>query len=186
MQGTGYEYFESARKLAVKEYNKSVSNGQIGYLPSLEGILKDTEIVSQVDLGLIEIPLNKIIGTYTHLRSLSFANNFMPLLETEFKDKWASLCIAHINEGIRDPIKVYEYLNWFYVMEGNKRVSVLKFFDAYSLSAKVTRLIPKFDENDKNIRLYYEFLKFNNKTGIYTIWLQKKAALTSYFHYWMV
>jgi basic membrane lipoprotein Med (substrate-binding protein (PBP1-ABC) superfamily) len=173
---TGYAHFDEARRLAVKEYNRSVSSGQIGYLPSLEGILKDTEIVAQVDLGLIEIPLKKIIGTYTHLRSLSFARNFMPLIEMEFRSKWSSLCDAHLNEGIRDSIKVYEYLNWFYVIEGNKRVSVLKYFDAYSISAKVTRLIPKLDDNDENIRLYYEFLKFNKKAEINSIWFTKEGS----------
>jgi basic membrane protein A and related proteins len=175
MEKVGHEHFDEARKLAIKEYNRSISSGQIGYLPSLEGILKDTEIVSQVDLGLIEIPLNKIVGTYTHLRSLSFARNFMPLIEMEFRLKWSALCDAHLKEGIRDSIKVYEYLNWFYVVEGNKRVSVLKYFDAYSVSAVVTRLIPKMDENNEAIRLYYEFLKFNKKTGIYSIWFSKEG-----------
>lgn len=175
MEKVGHEHFDEARKLAIKEYNRSVSSGQIGYLPSLEGILKDTEIISQVDLGLIEIPLNKIVGTYTHLRSLSFARNFMPLIEMEFRLKWSALCDAHLKEGIRDSIKVYEYLNWFYVVEGNKRVSVLKYFDAYSVSAVVTRLIPKMDENNESIRLYYEFLKFNKKTGIYSLWFSKEG-----------
>lgn len=176
IEKAGHEHFEEARKLAIREYNRSVSSGQIGYLPSLEGILKDTEIVSQVDLGLIEIPLKKIIGTYTHLRSLSFARNFMPLIETEFRDKWSSLCSAHLREGIRDSVKVYEYMNWFYVIEGNKRVSVLKYFDAYSISARVTRLIPKLDEHNENMRLYYEFLKFNKATEIYSIWLTKEGS----------
>lgn len=176
MERNGHEHFEEAKKMAAKQYNRNVSSGEIGYLPSLEGILKDTEIISQVNLGLIEIPLNKIIGTYTHLRSLSFAKNFMPLIEAEFKEKWSSLCEAHLYEGIRDPIKVYEYMNWFYVVEGNKRVSVLKYFKAYSVSARVTRLIPKLDENNKESRLYYEFLKFNKETGIYSIWFTKEGS----------
>ncbi|ERI92616.1 basic membrane protein [Clostridiales bacterium oral taxon 876 str. F0540] len=176
MEKNGHEHFDEARKMAVREYNRSISNGEIGYLPSLEGILKDTDIVAQVDLGLIEIPLKKTIGTYTHLRSLSFARNFMPLIETEFREKWSSLCEAHLHEGIRDAIKVYEYMNWFYVIEGNKRVSVLKYFDAYSISAKVTRLIPKFDENNKDSRLYYEFLKFNKITNLYSIWFSKEGS----------
>ncbi|MBL4936773.1 BMP family ABC transporter substrate-binding protein [Clostridium sp. YIM B02515] len=176
MDKNGHEHFDEARKLAVREYNRSISSGEIGYLPSLEGILKDTEIVAQVDLGLIEIPLKKTIGTYTHLRSLSFARNFMPLIETEFREKWSSLCEAHLHEGIRDAIKVYEYMNWFYVIEGNKRVSVLKYFDAYSISAKVTRLIPKLDENSKDSRLYYEFLKFNKITNLYSIWFSKEGS----------
>lgn len=183
MEHTGYEHFDDAKKLAVKEFNRSVSRGQIGYLPSLEGILKDIEIVSQVDLGLVEIPLKKVIGTYTHLRSLSFAKNFMPLLNTEFREKWSALCSAHLTEGIRDSVKVYEYMNWFYVIEGNKRVSVLKYFNAYSVSAKVTRLIPKLDEASEESRLYYEFLKFNKETGIYSIWFTKEGSYTKLLKY---
>ena len=172
------EHFESAKKLGMKEYSNRVSNGEIGYLPSLEGIIKETEIVSHVDLDIMEIPLKKVVGTYSHLRSLSFSNGFMPILEnnTEFMHKWESLCKVHLEEGIRDPIKVYEYLNWFYVVEGNKRVSVLKYFDAYSVTAHVTRLIPKLDNNNKTIQIYYEFLKFYNITKINTIWFSKRNS----------
>lgn len=168
-------HFFNARKLGLKEYSKSISKGEVGYLPSLEGLVKNNEIISEVDLGIIEIPLKKIIGTYSHLRSLSFAKNFMPLLdeETEFQAKWTNLCNAHLNEGIKHSIKLYEYLNWFYVIEGNKRVSVLKYFDAYSIAGHVTRLIPKYDENDIDIVIYYEFLKFNKITNIFTIYFSK-------------
>ena len=66
----------------------------------------------------------------------------MPILRenTEFAYKWATLSQSHINEGIRDPIKAYEYMNKFYVEEGNKRVSVLKYFDAVSVPGYVTRI----------------------------------------------
>ena len=168
-------YFQNARKLALKEYSKSTSNGEVGYLPSLEGLIKNSDIVSEVNLGVIEIPLKKIIGTYSHLRSLSFAKNFMPLLDkqSEFQIKWSLLYNVQLTQGIRDSIKVYEYLNWFYVIEGNKRVSILKYFNAYSINAEVIRLLPKKDENDIHIKLYYEFLKFNKLTTIYSIWLSK-------------
>lgn len=170
------EHYISARKMAVKEYNKYAYKGESGYLPSLEGILKNTDIVSEVNLGLVEVPLKKIIGTYSHLRSLSFARNFMPLLgeDTEMQTKWTNLCAVHIEEGIRDPIKVYEYLNWFYVVEGNKRVSVLKYFDAYSIPANVTRIIPKYDEHNHDIKIYYEFMNFNKITGLNSIYFSKK------------
>lgn len=170
------EHYSSARRMALKEYNRFASKGESGYLPSLEGIIKNSDIVSEVNIGLVEIPLKKIVGTYSHLRSLSFARNFMPLLgeDTEMQIKWTNLCAAHIEEGIRDPIKVYEYLNWFYVVEGNKRVSVLKYFDAYSIPANVTRIIPKYDENNLSIKIYYEFLSFNKVTGINSIYFSKK------------
>lgn len=168
-------HYSSAKKLGIREYNKSASRGQSGYLPSLEGILKNTEIVSEMEIGIVEIPLKKIVGTYSHLRSRSFSKNFMPILpeDTEFYHKWKALCNAHLTEGIKHSIKVYEYLNWFYVIEGNKRVSVLKYFDAYSIFGSVTRLIPKRDESDPDICIYYEFLKFNKMTNIFSIYFSK-------------
>lgn len=171
-------HYLAARKMGVKEYSRNISRGQTGYLPFLEGVLKNIEIVYELDLGIIELPIKKIIGTYTYARSRSFAVNYMPLLtsRSEFASKWSSLCSAHINEGIRDPIKVYEYLNWFYVVEGNKRVSVLKYFDAYSIQGQVSRLVPKKDDSDVTISIYYEFLEFYKKTGINQIWLSKRNS----------
>ncbi len=169
-----------ARRLGQKEYSRNISRGQNGYLPFLEGILKNIEIVYELDLGLIDIPLKKIVGTYTYGRSRSFAGNYMPLLspKAEFALKWSTLCEAHINEGIRDPIKVYEYMNWFYVVEGNKRVSVLKYYDAYSIPGRVARLVPKRDESDDAITIYYEFLDFYKKTGINLIWFTKRNSFS--------
>jgi basic membrane protein A and related proteins len=172
------EYYTAARRQAVKEYSRNVSMGRSGYLPFLEGLLKNIDVVSEANLGLVEIPLEKVKGTYTYARSLSFAGNFMPLLKesTEFANKWTALCNAHLNEGITHPIKVYEYLNFFYVVEGNKRVSVLKFFDAYSITGEVVRLVPRWDENDEKVRIYYEFMDFYKKTGINAIWFSREGS----------
>ena len=45
----------------------------------------------------------------------------MPTLDddTEFAAKWSRLYDAQIEEGIREPIQVYEYMHAFYVKEGN-------------------------------------------------------------------
>jgi basic membrane lipoprotein Med (substrate-binding protein (PBP1-ABC) superfamily) len=178
-------HYLAARKMGMKEYSRSISKGQSGYLPFLDGILKNVEILYEVDLGIVDLPLRKIVGTYTYARSRSFAVNYMPLLgaHTEFGSKWSALCAAHINEGIRDPIKVYEYLNWFYVVEGNKRVSVLKYYDAYSIPGHVSRLVPKRDESDDNISIYYEFLDFYKKTGINQIWFTKRNSFNLLYSY---
>ncbi|MDI9513823.1 MAG: BMP family ABC transporter substrate-binding protein [Clostridiaceae bacterium] len=168
----------NARKSGLKEYSNYISQGRNGYLPFLDGVLKNIDILSEVDMGIVDIPLKKIRGTYTYLRSISFARNFMPLMDedTEFAMKWQNVYNIQTLEGLNDPIKVYEYLNWFYVVEGNKRVSVLKYLDNYSYHGYVTRLIPKYDENSKDIRLYYEFMDFNKKTGINEIWFSKEGS----------
>ena len=118
-------------------------------------------IVAQEPLGLVEIPAESIVGTKTSGRHTAFAPNFMPLLEpdTEFAGKWSNLCDAHLEEGIHTPIIAYEFLNKFYVQEGNKRVSVLKYFDAVRIAGTVTRLVPERNDSLEN-RIYYEFLDF--------------------------
>ncbi len=185
MQINTENYYQDARRQGQKEYSRRVSMGMEGYLPSLDEMLKNIEISSEKYLGVVDIPLKKIVGTYTTGRSNSFAGNFMPLLDyhTEFGQKWGALCEAHLTEGIREPVKVYEYLNWFYAMEGNKRVSVLKFFKAYSISGHVYRLIPKKDEKDLNIMIYYEFMEFYNKTGINAIWFTKRRSFEQLLPY---
>lgn len=179
------EYYLEARKLGLREFSKDISRGGDGYLPNLDQRKSNVDIVSEIDLGVIDIPLKKIVGTYTSARSKSFAVNFMPILNlrTEFGMKWVSLCRAHLNEGLRDPVKVYEYLNRFYVVEGNKRISVLKYFDAASYMGKVSRLIPKYDESDLEIVIYYEFINFYSKTGINSIWFSKRKSFDRLYEY---
>ena len=162
--------YEEALKLGRKEYKACVSSGRFPYLPVLDAILTREEIQTEQNMGLIQVPLDFVVGTSTVGRTRSFAANFMPIMseKSEFAIKWANLSDAQINEGIRDPIIAYEYRNRYYVVEGNKRVSVLKYFHADSISAIVTRKIPKYSE-DEDIRLYYEFMEFNRITGINNI-----------------
>ena len=128
----------SAVKIGKKEYHACVNKGTYPYLPVLEDIIDENSIDREVSLGSDQIPLRLVVGTCTAGRTTAFADNFMPILDwgTEFSAKWASLSDSQVNEGIRDDIKVYEYMNKFYVLEGNKRVSVLKYFKAVTVSAQ--------------------------------------------------
>lgn len=160
------EYTE-ALKMGKKEYRSRVSKGQFPYLPVLDDILSQADIQTEQNMGLMQVPLEFVVGTSTMGRTYSFAANFMPILDegTEFAVKWSNLSDAQMNEGIRDPIKAFEYMNRYYVLEGNKRVSVLKYFNAVSIPAIVTRKIPKLSD-DYDIKLYYEYMKFNEITGL--------------------
>lgn len=57
-----------------------MAKGEYPYLPVLDDILSYTDIISEVNLGLMDVPLDKIVGTKTKGRTSAFANNFMPLL----------------------------------------------------------------------------------------------------------
>lgn len=166
----GETEYSEALKMGKKEYRSRVSKGQFPYLPVLDDILSQADIQTEQNMGLVHVPLDFVVGTSTMGRTYSFAANFMPILDegTEFAVKWSNLSDAQMNEGIRDPIKAFEYMNRYYVLEGNKRVSVLKYFNAVSIPAIVTRKIPKLSD-DYDIKLYYEYMKFNELTGLCSV-----------------
>ena len=172
--------YKDALKLGQKEAQSRKANGESPALPALDDLLPADKPTTVVNLGLVSIPIKQIVGTKTGGRSSAFAANFMPILEenSEFATKWKHLCEAHITEGIHDPIKAYEYKNRFYVLEGNKRVSVLKFFGADTIEGVVTRILPERDGSDE-IELYYEFVAFYQYSKINFIEFSKRGSYTA-------
>lgn len=170
-------YYASALKAGKKEYQKRLSKGWYPYLPALDDMISTQKSDMGKDIGIVQIPIDHIVGTKTAGRKQVFASNFMPIApeRSEFADKWEILCQSHLKEGIREPIKVYEYLNRFYVLEGNKRVSVLKFFDAVTIPAKVYRIMPERN-GDKAIELYYEFIDFYRYSKVNFIEFSKSGS----------
>lgn len=170
------ENYEKAYKLGKKEYQHRMSRGEKPTLLVLDDILPPKGSYSEVYLGMQQIPIEQIVGTKTNARSNAFASNFMPILEqdTEFASKWVSLSQSHEEEGIREPVKAYEYMNQFYVEEGNKRVSVMKYYDAQYIPGTVMRLIPHRTDEREN-KIYYEFLDFYEKTQINYLHFSKEG-----------
>ena len=165
------QQYQEALKLGRKTYKDRVLRGQYPYPQVLDEILNDTMTAGQVDMGLLDIPANRVTGTKTQGRRDAFAADFMPLMppDSEFASKWITLCAAHLSdEGIREPVRCFEYLGRFYVQEGNKRVSVLKSYDAPSIPAYVTRIVPAWSE-DEAIRAYYDFMHAYQLTGLYEV-----------------
>ena len=163
------EYLK-ARKAGEREYKARLAGGEYPYLPALDDILPDNGTMRQTKVGLIEIPVDLIAGTKTRARQNSFAPDFMPLLEpdTEFAMKWSNLYTAQLEEGFNDPIKAYEYLHRFYVMEGNKRVSVSRFLEMPTIMAEVVRIVPD-DAVLRENPAYAEFMDFYRVCPVYDI-----------------
>lgn len=166
-----------AKKLGDRAYRNALLFRQSPYLESLDEFLKNEDIQGENRLGTLEIPVKDIAGTKTKARQQSFAKNFMPILgaNTEFASKWASLYDSVQEEGVREPILVYEYMYKFYVQEGNKRVSVSRFNGAVSIPATVIRILPKRTEEKEN-KLYYEFVEFYKCSGLYSIRFSEMGA----------
>ena len=171
-----------SRKEAADQYMKALKEGQKEYKECIQKAVDPNPAVldemlsadvteSFVSVGLVDIPLNRVVGTKSAGRVSVFTPSFRPLLEpdTEFATKWINLCAAHLGEeGIRQPIECFEYLGNFYVQEGNKRVSVLRHFGAGRIAANVKRIQPVMDDSLR-MKAYSEFLEFYKLTGLYDV-----------------
>lgn len=169
------DYYKEALKLGQRDYRACLSKGLSPCLPVLDDFLPPERASNVVDLGLVQIPTEFLVGSKSRGRVNAFAPNFMPLLAdgTEFAAKWEALCKAHLTDGIRDPVTAFEYMNRFYVQEGNKRVSVLKFFSAVTVPGHVVRILP---ERSSETELYYEFIAFYKYSKVNFIEFTKKGS----------
>ncbi len=165
------EEYLRAQKMGLRELKELSARGADPEPAVLDALLGENPTNTIVNIGIIEIPSDRIVGTRSVGRTGAFTPTFLPLLgvDSEFAAKWMALCADHLgSEGIRDAILCYEYLGKFYVQEGNKRVSVLRYFDAPSIPGTVLRVMPEKSEAP-HIRAYYEFLDFYEVSGIYDI-----------------
>ena len=203
------EYSEALKK-GQKEYKERVQAGKNPNPAVLDELRQENPSDIVQDVGLIEIPAERIVGTKSAGRISAFTASFRPLLDnqSEFAMKWIFLCEAHLGEtGITDPIVCYEYLGNFYVQEGNKRVSVLRHFGAPRIPGYVKRILPAMS-GEPRIKAYYEFLDFYKLTRLYEIqfrrpgdyakllscvgktpeetWTEEeRRTFRSYYHYFM-
>lgn len=165
------EEYAKALKEGQRELKERTQKGLPPHPSVLDELLCQGEGEKCVDVGLVNIPTRRIVGTKTAGRVSAMTAGFRPLLgaDTEFGAKWINLCADHLSDtGIHEPIECYEYLGYFYVQEGNKRVSVLRHFGAPQIAARVKRIMPAADDSPRT-KAYYEFLDFYKLSGIYDV-----------------
>ena len=164
------EEYAKALKLGQKEVRECQSKGRPVNPEVLHQVVGDVAADRSIRVGLVEIPSSRIVGTKTAGRISAFSPGFLPLLgrDSEFALKWIELCAAHLTEGIRDPIICYEYYGNFYVQEGNKRVSVLKYYESPRIPGIVHRVLPEPSEEPR-YKAYQEFLEFFRCTRMYDV-----------------
>ena len=178
------EYAQALRQ-GQKEYRELLMAGRDPHPAVLDEILPEYAAETVVDIGTLEIPAQRIVGTKSAGRITAFTPSFRPLLDmkSEFATKWISLCIAHLGEtGITDPIMCYEYLGNFYVQEGNKRVSVLRHFDAPRIPGTVKRIMPA-QSDDPRVKAYYEFVEFYKGSKLYTVQFRRPGDYARLLQY---
>ena len=164
------EEYAKALKLGQKEVRECRAKNRPVNPEVLHQLVGDVAADRSIRVGLVDIPASRIVGTKTAGRISAFSPSFLPLLarDSEFASKWIELCAAHLTDGIRDPIVCYEYYGNFYVQEGNKRVSVLKYYESPRISGIVHRVMPEPSEEPR-YKAYLEFLEFFKCTKMYDV-----------------
>ena len=165
------EQYGKALKAANKEFKELSAAGKNPYPEVLDQLLPDGLSDMYQEIGLAQIPVERVVGVKSAGRITAFTAGFLPLLEpgSEFAIKWMSLCDAHLSdEGIREPILCYEYLGNFYIQEGNKRLSVLRSFGAARIDGYVRRVQIQPGEEPEKLA-YQEFLEFYKVSKLYDV-----------------
>jgi len=170
-------YYAKARQKGLKACQIAISKNQDPYLPVLEEKLPNLNALDRLSLGIQSVPLDRVVGSVSRGRSFAFANNFMPILEenSEFASKWSALYESVEMEGLRDPAKMLEYMGYYYLIEGNKRVCVMKAVGAEYIEADVTRVIP-LPKDTPEYTAYTEYCAFSKATGLYDLFLSRPGA----------
>ena len=112
------EEYVKAQKMGLKELKECTAAGKPTNPAVLDELLPSAADDIYKEVGLVEIPVSRVVGTKSAGRITAFSATFLPLLneDSEFGIKWRNLCDAHMSdEGIREPILCYEYLGNFYI-----------------------------------------------------------------------
>ena len=109
--------YSRARREGLRVYQAAIQANADPYLPVLEDKVPNLSQLSRLSLGVLTIPLNRVIGSVSQGRSYAFSEGFLPILEggSEFADKWERLCESVEQSGVNQPITVLEYLGNYYV-----------------------------------------------------------------------
>lgn len=166
-------YFSEAQA-AYRKFLKS-SRGMLGLnfkkqenLKSFTEIQKEENAYNGVNLGIKEIPLDKIVGSVE--KYSYFDKNFVPKNDI-VKQRWINIYVGYMMDSMLPPVILYKIKDDYYVYDGNHRVSVAKFLNFASIEAEVEEFLPTKDTKDKVI--YQEHMFFEKETGIEEIILSE-------------
>jgi len=159
---------------AYKKFLKS-SRGIFGFnfkkkenLKSFSEIQKEENAYNSVNLGIKEVPLDKIVGSVEKYED--FDKNFVPK-NNVVKQRWINIYIGYTSDSMLPTVILYKIKDNYYVYDGNHRVSVAKFLNFATIEAQVEEFLPTKDTKDKVI--YRENMIFEKETGLSDIFLSE-------------
>jgi len=156
--------FERARSRAFfgeilnkifKKDNRLFRFDEVKYLLSPEGMAYR---------GVHPIPLKKIVGSEG--RYEDFDKDFLPLRDTT-RSRWEGIEVASLRDVHIPPILVYKIGDFYFVRDGNHRVSVAKELGQEFIDAEIVELFTKVKPkkiNKKELLLAESYKYFLDKT----------------------
>ncbi|MBO4937461.1 MAG: hypothetical protein J6C98_00465 [Oscillospiraceae bacterium] len=167
-----HEAYQQANALAMRCQAKAVKNKLPTSPVALNTLIDNNEISCRQDLGVIDIPTNLIAGVAEATeKSILYTKELLPVStpHSEYADAWRDIYLQYFRGGgVAGQIQCHEYLGKFYIIDGLKRASVVKFLKKPTISAHVIRMMPN-KTGARAVQLYYDFLFQFRLTGMYQL-----------------
>lgn len=122
------EFFSRILHILTPQKNQLLNFHEIRHLLGPQG---------EIYRGMQTVDLDKIIGSEGRYRDFNAA--FLPKSE-HVRNRWESVDKAHLQDIILPPIKLYKVGGYYFVRDGNHRVSVARMQGVVAIDAEVTEL----------------------------------------------
>ena len=163
-------YFE---RIASEDFNQAYKKGFVrailnkltqkrSGLVSFDDLRKKISVENQHDIGMQVIEIEKIIGSLN--RYQDFDDSFLPR-QTHTRNRWENIDRVFLQGEYLPPVEVYKIGEFYFVIDGNHRVSVARekgqvFIDAHVIELQIPFPIQgKFD--------WYEILLNQERVDFY-------------------
>jgi hypothetical protein len=130
--------FDHARQKAFLENVVSHLRGRSTTLLPFEVIRSIIGPTSSHELGLQQIPIDRIVGSVGKYQE--FSRTFLPRLARD-RARWKGVFVSTLDARGMAPIEVYQVGEVYFVIDGNHRVSVARQLGVKLLEAYVTKLL---------------------------------------------
>ena len=167
-----HELYQQAYAKATTSLERAKRKGLSVCPVDLNSLIENRMISYRLDLGIMDIPTSFIVGvSETSEKSVLYTKEFLPVSapKSEFADQWRDIYQRYSRgEALPGFVQCYEYLGKFYVVDGLKRVSIVKFSKEPVITSRVIRIMP-IRTDTKSVQRYYDFLFQFQMTRMYQL-----------------
>jgi hypothetical protein len=160
------DFDQAFKKGFMRAILNKVTQKRTGLI-SFDELRTKLDIQNQRDIGMQEILIEKIIGSLN--RYQDFDDSFLPR-QTHTRNRWENIDRVYLQGEYLPPVEVYKIGEFFFVIDGNHRVSVARekgqiYIDAHVIELEVPFLL-QGEFNWYEILLNQDRADFYKKTGL--------------------